>query len=267
MSRRARQPRQKAKTVPTALRGRWVARTFMVAVLGSFIGLLVGGYQFLSQPDRLPLRVIEINGEFRHLDRDAIQQVVTEAVDGGFFAVDMNRLREAVLAMAWVDEVSIRRSWPDRLSMMVTEQVPLARWRKRELINVRGGVFEPSSVEPFVQLMRLSGPEGSERRVVDFYRRIADDMRERGMKLSAIELDQRRHWWLRFEGDLTVSLGREQVDRRLAQFLRVYPTLAARPERRPQRVDMRYAHGFAVRWHTDPSKVGGSQGALIEDQA
>lgn len=51
-----------------------------------------------------------------------------------------------------------------------------------------------------------------------------------------------------FEGGLTVSLGREDERQRLAQFLRVYPSLVADPQHLPERVDMRYAHGFAVRW-------------------
>ena len=267
MTKRDRKPRRKAEMPPQSDRRRWLAPVLFSAVSALLASVLIGGYQFLAQPDRLPLRVIEVNGEFRHLDRAAIQKVVVAAVDGGFFTVDMNRLRQAVLAMAWVDEVSIRRSWPDRLSMMVIEQVPLARWGERQLINVRGRVFTPSSVEPFAQLVRLSGPEGSEQRVVDFYQRVVADTRQRDLRLREVELDQRRHWWLRFDGDLTVSLGREQVDRRLTQFLRVYPTLAAQPQRSPQRVDMRYVHGFAVRWHADPAEVSGSQHAESEDPA
>jgi cell division protein FtsQ len=193
--------------------------------------------------------------------------VVVGAIDGGFFTVDMHRLREAVLAMDWVGDVSIRRSWPDRLSMMVSEQTPLARWGESDLINARGSVFTPSSVEPFSTLVRLSGPSGSELRVVDFYRRIVAGTRQRGLKLNEVELDQRRHWWLRFDGDLTVSLGRERVDHRLAQFLRVYPTLAAQPSRRPQRIDMRYAHGFAVRWHAEAGQDTASRAPSTEDQA
>ena len=65
---------------------------------------------------------------------------------------------------------------------------------------------------------------------------------------ARIELDQRGHWWVRFEGGLTLSLGREDRDGRMGQFLRVYPRLIADPARQPERVDMRYEHGFAVQW-------------------
>ena len=254
-------------------RGRAPSRRawLMPVTIGSLI-VLVGsalllGYHLLSQPGRLPLRVIEINGELQRLDRDEIQRVVVGNIDGGFFSCDMKKLREAVVAIPWVDDVSIRRSWPDRLSMVVTEQVPLARWGEDALINVRGAVFRPASPVPFKSLVRLSGPQDSERRVVEFYQRVIAGTRSRGMQLTEVELDQRRHWWLRFADGLTVSLGRENVDHRLAQFFRVFPSLVAQPARQPQRIDMRYANGFAVSWCEPENDESGSKPLAVEEKA
>jgi len=250
-----RKTQKPSKRDTRAVRGGWV----MPLVIGSLM-LLVGGalataFHRLSQPDRLPLRVIQISGELQHLDRRAIQQVVERNIDGGFFTVDMNRLRQAVVAMPWVADVSIRRSWPDRLGMVVTEQVPVARWGDGALINVGAEVFEPTSLESFAGLVKLSGPEGSEQRVVALFKRVVAESRPRGLGLREVTLDQRRHWWLRFDEDLVVSLGRDGVERRLAQFFRIYPTLATQMNRRPARIDMRYSHGFAVRWHEETGDV------------
>ncbi len=225
-------------------------RPWLAPLLGFVLaaGALAGAYDYLSRPGRLPLNVVEVSGEFRRLDPAAIQRTVVGAIDGGFFSCDMARLRRAVLAMPWVEDVSIRRRWPDRLDMRVTEQVPLARWGDDALISVSAEVFRPHALEGFDGLVRLSGPAGSEQRVVDFFATALALARTRGLRLTAVDLDQRRHWWMRFSDGLTVSLGREDVERRLTQFLRVYPSLMAHAGRQPARVDMRYAHGFAVRW-------------------
>ena len=232
-------------------------RHWLMPALLSFTILLSGAglaaaYHYLSQPGRLPLRVIEINGEFQQLDVGAIEQVVMASIDGGFFSCDMQKLREAVVAMPWVEDVSIRRSWPDKLSMIVTEQVPLARWGDDALINVSAEVFRPQSLKGFTRLVKLSGPPGSGHRVVAFLQAAVPVARARGLQITELELDERRHWWLRFGDALTVSLGRENIEYRLAQFFRVYPNLVTEPQRRPERVDMRYAHGFAVRWREVP---------------
>lgn len=227
---------------------RWAGLVVLVVITVSLLGGGGLAYDYLSQPGRLPLRVVEVNGEFQHLEPQQIQQTVMNAIDGGFFSCDMQRLRSAVLAMPWVEDVSIRRVWPDRLRMTVTEQVPLARWGVDGLINVTGSVFQPGSLEGYAGLVRLQGPQGSELRVVEFFQAALPAARLRGLQITEVELDERRHWWVRFDAGLTLSLGRENIERRLAQFFRVYPNLAAEPERQPERVDMRYAHGFAVRW-------------------
>lgn len=223
----------------------------LVATLSTF-ALLAGGlaaaYLYLSQPGRMPLRVVEVSGEFRHLSRAAIQQTAGAAIDGGFFSCDMQRLRNAVLAMPWVADVSVRRIWPDRLNMRVTERQPLARWGGDALVSTDAKVFRPRDLGEYADLVKLDGPAGSAPRVVAFFQAALPVARTRGLEIRAIELDERRHWWLRFAEGLTVSLGREARDARLSQFLRVYPQLIADPQRRPERVDMRYTHGFAVRW-------------------
>ncbi|MCG6965170.1 MAG: cell division protein FtsQ/DivIB [Chromatiaceae bacterium] len=239
--------RQQPASTAAAAR-RWLTWLGMASTLIVLVAAGAAAYQYLSQPGRLPLRVIDINGELQQLRQAEIQQSVINAIDGGFFGCDMQALRAAVLAMPWVEDVSIRRVWPDKLSMTVTEQVPLARWGEDALINVNGGVFRPATLDGFAGLVKLQGPKGSERRVVDFFQSAVAAAHARQLQIREVELDERRHWWLRFDDGLTVSLGRESVEHRLAQFFRVYPSLAADPIHRPDRVDMRYAHGFAVRW-------------------
>ncbi|MCB1802802.1 MAG: cell division protein FtsQ/DivIB [Gammaproteobacteria bacterium] len=237
--------RKRVQAKPLA--SRWPLLAVFAGVL-LLAASLVGAYQYLSQPGRLPLRVVEVKGELQHLSRDEVTQVAGAVIDGGFFSCDMQKLRNAILEIPWVDDVSIRRVWPDTLSMTVTEQVPVARWEEDGLINVRGEVFHPSSMAGHEGLVLLHGPAGSEQRVVTFLQAAVSPTRARGLHIREIELDQRRHWWVRFDDNLTLSLGRDGHAQRLAQFLRVYPRLAAEPQRRPERVDMRYAHGFAVRW-------------------
>ncbi len=244
----ARNKKPAPKKTTGEARRRWLGVLGLAVGLGSLISAAGFGYHYVSQPDRLPFRVVEVSGSLNRLDRGAIERTVIAAIDGGFFSCDMQQLRAAVVAMPWVADVSVRRIWPDRLHMAVTERVPLARWGSDALVSVDAGVFRPADMAGFDSLVELHGPLGSQQRVVQFYQAVLPATRALSLQVAAVRLDERRHWWLHFVGGLTVSLGREQVDRRLAQFLRVYPSLASQPGRLPERVDMRYEHGFAVRW-------------------
>ncbi len=203
-----------------------------------------------ADPQRQPIRTIRVTGEFRHLDRTRIQQVVADAIDGGFFTADMDRIRDQVRAMPWVDQVSIRRAWPDTLVMDVVEQVPFARWGEQALVNPRGEVFEPAGVEPADGLVRLYGPGGSAPQVVTFYRWARPGLESAGLPITGFGIDARREWTLRTAQGIQINLGQRDTSRRLVRLVATAAGLKADPARRPERVDLRYEHGFAVSWRT-----------------
>ena len=212
------------------------------------LGLLAGVYAYFSQPGRMPLRVIEITGEFTYLEQSDIEQRVAGAIDGGFLNLDLQRMREDVLAMPWVDQVSVRRVWPDTLRMHVTEQVPLAYWNHDALVNLEGEVFRPASLPVLSMLPHLYGRDRDARRVVEFYLQLHARLLNGELRVARLELNPRDEWQLTFRNGLELMLGREAVARRQQVFLEIYPQLLAFMHRQPQRIDMRYEHGFAVRW-------------------
>lgn len=210
----------------------------------------IGGWalDYVSDPGSLPLKVIRINGEFAHLQPERLQQEVARAIDGGFFSVDMNRVREAVMALPWVAETSVRRVWPHTLVIEVSEQVPVARWGAKRLVNAAGAVFSPDGVKLDQPLPRLAGPAGTAPQVVTFYTTLQSQLADAGLVLKSLRLDERRDWVVKTSAGMTLILGHQDVETRLVQFLTAYPQLVSDPLHKPARVDMRYGHGFAVAW-------------------
>lgn len=205
-------------------------------------------YRYLAQPGQLPLRVIEVNGEFTHLQHAAVQARVLESIEGGFFTVNMQAVRDAVRGMPWVEEVSVRRVWPDTLRMHVTEQLPLARWNADSLVNLHGEIFRPDGLSELAGLPHLYGDDEMAPQVVGFYLRLRRALVDDGLQVQRVRLNARNEWEMSFEGGLSVMLGNQDVGVRLQDFLRVYPQLRGSMPRVPERIDMRYEHGFAVRW-------------------
>lgn len=230
-------------------------RTLLPVLLLSAMAIGATGhfiYLYLSQPGRLPLRVVEINGELSHLQHAAIEERVATAIDGGFFAVDMLAVRDAVRAMPWVEEVSVRRVWPDTLRMHVTEQQPLARWGDDALVNLHGEVFRPRPMPRHSVLPLLRGRESNAPRVVDFYLHLYSALVGGELTVREVQLNERQEWQVEFGNGLSLMLGSGDVLARLGQFLQVYPQLRAQMPRVPERIDMRYEHGFAVSWQALP---------------
>jgi len=237
--------RARSKQTADPRRSWWLGMLLFAVIVGS-IGHVAHFY--LSQPGRLPLRVVEISGEFQHLQETEVERRVVEHIDGGFFTVDMPAIRNAVLDMPWVAEVSVRRVWPDTLRMQVTEQLPLARWGEEALVNLHGEVFSPQPLPAVQGLPTLLGEPHTAPQMVAFYLKMRSQLVGSELRVAQLKLDARKEWQVHFDNGLQLVLGRELAGQRLQDFLHVYPQLLAQMPQRPQRIDMRYEHGFAVRW-------------------
>lgn len=227
---------------------KWLQLGILVTSL-AVIAALAALYMQMMQPGRLPLRVIEVRGEFSHLDSAAIEGEVINAIDGGFFDVNMQRVRGAVLHIPWVEQVSVQRVWPDTLRLSVTEQVPFAQWGERSLVNVHGEIFRPTDTGDTQGLVRLDGADEFAGLMVDFQQSLQAQIQQLPLVVRRIALDSMGEWQIDFDG-LTLALGRDDTGRRLRNFTAIYGQLlqANTGSGQPQYVDMRYPHGLAVRW-------------------
>lgn len=246
----ANKPRRAAQ--PASGSSHWQGWLLSLLVLAGVAQL---AHLYLTQPGRLPLRVVEVNGEFTHLVREQIEHRVADNIEGGFFTVDMARVRQAVLDMPWVAEVGVRRVWPDTLRMQVTEQLPLARWGEGALVNLHGEVFVPDSMPDSEGLALLSGAGERAPQMVTFYLKLRSQLVGSGLRIAELSLNPRQEWLVHFDDGLELVLGREHMARRFDDFMKVHPQLLAHSPQRPQRIDMRYEHGFAVRWQPQTADI------------
>lgn len=242
----AKQPRRRTQQPASP---RW----WRFAVLGLGMLLMFGSMgtwvaAWVTDPTRLPLQTIRITGELAHVDRARLQRLVADAIDGGFFSVDMGKLRDAAEQLAWVDEVSVRRVWPQTLVMDVTEQVPVARWGDDALVNGRGEVFRPEKGTLPDDLPRFRGDDARAPTVVAFHRQASRRLARSGLTIRVLVLHGQYDWQLELDNGMTLLLDQVAATSVLERFLAALPALSDPQGRKPVRVDMRYENGFAVRW-------------------
>ena len=76
----------------------------------------------------LPINEILIKGQYQHIDREQINLITEEYVQGNFFNVNLYEARSAFKQLPWVRDVDLRRKWPDQLEITIEEHKPIARW-------------------------------------------------------------------------------------------------------------------------------------------
>ncbi len=240
----------------------------VLAVVIGIVSLLAWSVDRLHDPRVLPIRQVRIEGDFHHLDRGALARAVEKAARGGFFSVDVEQVKAMAEQVPWVDRAEVRRVWPDRLKIHVTEQVPFARWGRDGLVNRRGVLFRPDPrTFPKGPLPQLGGPDYLAREATQRYLSMARRLAPTGLRIRELRVDGRHAWRMTLDNGLVVKLGSHHMDERLARFVRLYPRLSRPGQGALVQVDLRYTNGFAVKRQplptAEPRSEPGRQGAAV----
>lgn len=245
---------------------RWLGRA---ALLSMIIVGAVSGFVKLFDPATLPIRSVQIEGAFKYLDVAQVQHAVSRYVDRGFLGLDIQDIQNEVKTIGWVDQVSVRRVWPDTVRIRVQEHTPMARWKNNGLVNERGEWFGAKQGDLVKILPEFSGPEGYSLKLTERYQEFDQILKPVGLKIANLTMDQRRAWSIKLGNGIEIRLGKENVGFRLQRFLRVYPLLLAQLSaglslenklpigdliNKVRGVDLRYTNGFTIRWQREQRK-------------
>ena len=211
------------------------------------VGALLALYGVIAAVVHLPLfplREVRVVGTPAHVTPDQLEIIVKHDLRGNFFTADLATARAAFERLPWVRRVQVRRGWPDRLEVTFEEHVVLARWGSRALVSVHGEVFEGKYDG---RLPVFTGPEGSAKEIAIQYEYFRRSLAAIGQEPAEVRISPRRAWQVRLASGLTLELGREQTEARLARFVASYERTLVKLGRPLDYVDLRYSNGFAVR--------------------
>ncbi len=213
-----------------------------------FISMMIWGGMILSNPDTLPIKQVRIDGDFTNLSPVDLQLLVTDKVRGGFFNLNVDAVRLALLDEPWVSEVIVKRIWPDALRVIVIEQIPVARWGDSGLLNSAGEYFSPEAESIPKELPLLSGPVGSEQNLLNRFNSMQEQVQVIGFNIASLFLDDRRAWSFYFTNGIKVTLGRRDFEERFNRVLTLIPTTTSGRIDQIESIDMRYTNGFSILW-------------------
>ena len=215
------------------------------------ISLIVWAAMTLMRPDILPIKHVRVEGEFRQLSPDRLEAIVTDTVRGGFFNVNVDVIQKVLLHDPWIYRVSVRRNWPDSLTVQVSEQVAVAQWDQSGLINSDGELFNP---EPYTYpkgLPRLKGPENTYTQMLDQLQIFQQDLKNTGFRISELTLNERRSWTVQLADGPLLILGRKNISKRMDRITAYMTSGLQKNMQDMEIIDLRYTNGFAVRWKQD----------------
>ena len=243
-ARRRKQKQVRTLALPTIRPGRVI--TPLLALL-----MVAATYKVSAGLLDRTIESIEISGPFQRVTALRIEEAVSDELDAGFLGADLGRMQTQIRALAWIDQASVARRWPNRISINVSEQIPAAIWGERGLLNIRGELFVDNARHIPAELPRLSGPADSSAEVAKRYLTVRDRLIPIGLDLLSVDLDARGAWEMMLTNGVEVRLGRREVDQRTELFFAVVADVITGRSKDIDFVDMRYNNGFTIRWKDD----------------
>ncbi len=227
----------------------WIIAIALVAV--PVVGVLEGWFAAA----RWPVRELAVHATFQHVSSSEVQAAVRPALRAGFFAIDLEQVRDAVAALPWVGRVEVSKHWPDALDITITEIRPLAHWGSGAVLDADGRIFKAPGADAMTGLPHFDAPTDRSADVLAFYRTAQADFATHGLRVTGVDLSARGSWTLVVGEGSRVIVGGEAPDQRLARFVAALPVLMRGRDRGFLYADLRYSNGFAVRWPDPPAAV------------
>ena len=170
-----------------------------VMVMAAFGCLLLACIWWVGQRSTFDLLAIEVgpvNGRtLDHVDQRMMDAQGVNRLEGNFFTVGLDRVREHFEQVPWLRRAEVRRIWPNRLFVALEEHQVLARWKddSGRFVNTHGELFSvnPAEVANHQNLLLLSGPDGSQALVARRYDELAHQLLPLSMQPVELELSDR----------------------------------------------------------------------------
>ena len=206
---------------------------------------------FLSRP-LFPLRELVVVTNPSQVTEEQLDYAARLAVQGNFFTVDLEAVKDTFEKLPWVRKAEVRRRWPDALELRIEEHDAVAYWTVSDngdarLVNRQGEVFVAASN---ADLPQFDGPQGSSNWLLARYREFSSMLQPLGLRLVGLALSAREAWQLQLDNGMTVVLGREQekspLVERLQRFIAVWPGVQEEIDIEIRVADLRYPGGFAL---------------------
>lgn len=221
-------------------------RKHLVFISAAVLFVIFATYVY-SKNDLLPIQKIRITGKFTHLDTALIEAQLQPYLGTGFFSVDINRIQKELGTQAWIRNVSVRRVWPDQLSVAIVEQHAIARWDKSHLLSSTARVFEADS-SGFTHLPVIHGYEGQSAELLSRFRRLQQTFQKYSLEISELHEDNKGALNLVLNNSLEISLGSVDNEEKINSFLAVYREQVKPRIEHIRHIDFRYSNGFAIAW-------------------
>lgn len=188
-----------------------------------------------------------IEGKVNYISEQEVLAAVNSFISESLLLVDMQEIKKVLETMPWIRSVTIRREWPDTLVLNIVEEKAIARWGEKRLLNQDGEIIAPDNIIGLESLAILSGPQGTERKVMEQYQLFSQLLYQRGLKIAELDLNERAAWKLTLANGVDINIGKSQLMEKMRRLVDFAKDSLIEQMDEIESIDLRYTSGIAVK--------------------
>jgi cell division protein FtsQ len=218
----------------------WAAVAGLVCVSTAMAGLKVRQFALADPQFKLTREHAEsltITG-LRHASKGKVQRVFASDFGRSIFSVPIDERRRRLLAIDWVEDATVLRIWPDRLSVRIEERKPVAFVFLRSgvlLIDRQGVLLDPPPQAqftfPVLSGIREDETDEQRRDRVRSMLKVQDELGYLAKDVSEVNVGDTENIRIVAQVEtraLELILGDANFARRYQNFLNHYPEIRKR---------------------------------------
>lgn len=211
----------------------------LIAIAG-LLGLLT------QRATDMPVQQIAISGDMRHVARQTVEELLTPRVADGFLLTDLAAIAHELETLPWVFDANVRREWPGTIHVLVTEQMPIARWGLSSYINQHGEVFDGETFERYDTLPLLWSEHSEPSVLIEHFKLFQMLLTPHGRSVAALNEDYLNQISARLNDGTEVQFGDKEFAKRVRRFVALLESERGSSDQSIAKIDFRYESGAAV---------------------
>ncbi len=218
-----------------------------LGILFFVVILLWGAWEYAHKPKQFPITDIKVTGDYRYIPPKKLQEIILPYINNGFFNTDVSALQERLSNLPGINSVTVKKSWPDAVTIKLTPQAAFAIWNDSQIVTPSGDVFKPQEKIQSDDLPKFVGLKHNAKIIIKEYQVFQSELGEQ-YQINKLEY-LGNQWQIVLSNNITIKLGRRDINERLNRFITYYPELAEKhPNESLIYFDARYPKAFAVKW-------------------
>jgi cell division protein FtsQ len=218
----------------------WFVQSVFVVSL-----LVLAGWSLQQVRWGWPVEQVEIEGEFRFWEAEELAKKLLWVKEQNFFSLDVHQVKAEIEQLALVKSAQVKKIWPDTLLVKFKEDIPVAVWNQKTLLNPQGEELILSQDFDQKGLPKLFGPKKKTEQVMRQFQRFQSRLLSADAAIVSLTMNTIGSWQVELANGWMIRLGRQQLEQRLERLIELLKIL---PQEKVAVVDLRYGKGAAIKW-------------------